>query len=545
MDDERPEGSQPSEPSGDLPLALIPEAQSKRRVGVAGIVALVLVIAAGAVATALVLFNRGEAPPLDELVPSGVVVYGQITLDPSLEQKGALRALAGKFPGGVSDFQGRVDRLLEQAFAEGGLRYQRDIKPWLGDQVAFAVMPPPEATGQAEPGEPAVVTLIAVEDEDAARRALRTAMSTGEGTFEVIENVAYLAEKPDHIRDLRSAVEKGAPLAGSAEYRKRAGSFRDGLAHLWLDGTELAELLRAVSPVPLASGSNLSGYTAVGLRAQADGLVVTGRQQIPSSFREPATGKPALLESTSAAGLLGSFTVFDLATNVENALPILEAATGGLLGGGPGGGLRELAEEGLASIGLSLDRDVLPWLHGEMSFVVGGITTPPVPDMALLVESTDDAAAGRTVDALRRVLVEAGDDLGLDVSRDRNGFTARTGLGFEVVVRRSRGRVVIASGERYARTVLETPAAALADDVVYRRVMGPPEDIVASMYVRLDRVRDLAEAFLRFGIPAEDRATYDRDVAPFLEPLEALAIENTIEGDESVFRMLVSVTGAR
>src|SRR5207248_4612069 len=47
-----------------------------------------------------------------------------------------------------------------------------------------------------------------------------------------------------------------------------------------------------------------------------------------------------------------------------------------------------------------LQKDLLPWLKGELSIVVSPATTPPFPNVGILIQPTDKAALERTMNAL-------------------------------------------------------------------------------------------------------------------------------------------------
>ena len=80
----------------------------------------------------------GAASSATELAPAGSLMYGEVDLDPSGDQKQTIEQLAAKFPGEGSAGD-RLEGLIEDALRESDapISYQKDVEPWLGDTAAF------------------------------------------------------------------------------------------------------------------------------------------------------------------------------------------------------------------------------------------------------------------------------------------------------------------------------------------------------------------------------------------------------------------------
>jgi hypothetical protein len=128
----------------------------------------VLGLAAAAIAVALAL---KPATAIDRMIPASVDGYVAAYLDPSLSQKLNLLGLAHRFPDlkTDADMTAAVDRYLDQMFANSGLTFSRDIRPWLGPQMDFLVGA--EGAGQ-EQTAPAVAFLLVSKDDARAKVAL-------------------------------------------------------------------------------------------------------------------------------------------------------------------------------------------------------------------------------------------------------------------------------------------------------------------------------------------------------------------------------------
>ncbi len=128
----------------------------------------VLGLAAAAIAVSLAL---KPATAIDRMVPASMDGYVAAYLDPSLNQKLNLLGLAHRFPDlkTDADMTSAVDRYLEQVFANSGLAFSRDIRPWLGPQMDFIVRA--EGAGQDQTA-PAAAFLLVAKDDAQAKAAL-------------------------------------------------------------------------------------------------------------------------------------------------------------------------------------------------------------------------------------------------------------------------------------------------------------------------------------------------------------------------------------
>ncbi|MGH2969143.1 MAG: DUF3352 domain-containing protein, partial [Solirubrobacteraceae bacterium] len=82
------------------------------------------------------LGTRGEAAPTDDaarLVPADALVYAHLSTSDARTQDARLLAIASRF----GTARAQLSKLAA-AFtpAAGGLDFERDVRPWLGDEVA-------------------------------------------------------------------------------------------------------------------------------------------------------------------------------------------------------------------------------------------------------------------------------------------------------------------------------------------------------------------------------------------------------------------------
>jgi len=504
----------------DQPEPLPASHRRGARVAIALVVAVLL--AAGG---ALVALRASGGVDLAARVPGDVTAFVSFDLRPSGDQQEAIEALLGRLPEDKrADVLDAIDDGLEQVFAETGLSFANDIKPWVGPNVGVVV---PKLDASALTGGPPVVGLVSVRDEAGARETLQRLVNAGDiGAFDIVEGVAYIAGRRSMITSLVASAEEGSTLADESRFAE-AGDRFGGLMVGWFNADGLGSLLESFSGgVPGAGplGAQPSGLFTFGLSVTPEGVVLEGEQTGAAPSAEVASARPALLESTSA-GLLGAFTLVDLAGGIEAALNGLESS-------GFGGLLPFDISDPLGELGFSLRDDLLPWLHGELSVLVGGFSTSG-PEVGVLVDPTDEAAAARTLRKLRTVA----DGMGAVVAGKPGGFDAAIpSLGVTIAVRQGDDRVVIAGSPDYADRLLVRAADALADDEVYRSTVGGSSDeVVSQAFIRLDRIRDLARSFLS----AEERAVFEEDVDPFLSLFQAVGMRvvKTADGGSFVARL--------
>lgn len=531
-------------PPGGVPggygLDAAPEPATRRWLSGARLTALVtVVVLAIAAAAVAVVLSSTESPALEEVVPANALVFAKADLIPSGEQRDALLAILERFPFPEGKEPGEAIRdLLDENTAEEDFQFERDLAPWLGGEIGFAITSINVASGDL-PVQFAVVA--AARDPSLARSTLEGVKERSREPFffDVRDGVAFIAPDLLSLERALSVVDGAAsPLAEDAGFTgslDRAG--RDNLGFAWFNGDRVQELVPPGMLPQLPTGLGGGGTAVMVLRAEENALVVEGVSSGAQTPPPTGAGTPTLLEA-SPSRLLGALTFFDLAATFE---PLLQAADTFLLGftgpmsdAGTPPSARALVDGFLeGALSLRLDRDIEPWLHGEISIVVGRFSLP-APEIGILIESTDDDAAARTVDALRTRLGAIGQEAGFEVTSAPGGLAITFDAGFSLIVRRVAGRVVIASTDAYADELLTGSADALADDTVYHRAVGPPgqDDVGFQMFVRVDRIASLLEVFLP---PSE----YE-DARPYLEQFEAFGVRGTASGEEGTFRMVLT-----
>lgn len=456
------------------------------------------------------------------LVPSNALAYVTISLDPSAEQKRTLKTLCAKFRNlGESDCD--VAKLLEGLFGDIGLSYASDVKPWIGEELSFAVLPPRSG------GEPLLVMLVEARDTDAAGEKLKTAKGKdADLDYRITGSYVAIAGDEGNINrtaaldaiDAQSAGDQKQSLGGDSRFTGLTAKVRS--PHLALGWWDLAGTLEAMGsqmPIPgfgplldLAKGAG--GPLAMALYAEPDGLALEGlidAGEAPSVSPAPG-GVPALTESLPA-DTLAALTMFGAWDRLDEA-----AAQGDA-----GAQLEDALDQVRAETGLDLRQDLFSWMGAELVVAAGPPHDSPFPEIGLVVEPTDKAKAAAGVEKIKAAVERA---LGLpltpvDIAGTRGYVLAESPMpGIAPAMALFPDRFVVASTPNYLLALSKPATPGFGSTDEYKRITGSGGKVSLQLAVRLTGVRDAVVGFLE----GEDKAEYDRDVAPWVEPLQALLL---------------------
>jgi hypothetical protein len=197
------------EPSGR------PEGRSRRRTAVVGVAAAAVLGVAGVGAWGVVQFLDGGTAAA-AAVPDDALAYVSVDLDPDGGQKLEVARTLRKFPA-IKEQVGSGDDLRRWIFDAvtkeapcDDLDFDQDIDPWLGNKVAFAVLPADEGA------EPVPMAAVEVKDEQAAEAGVaRLASCGGDGEAEepglaFVEGFMVIAETDAVAGDLADRAASGS-----------------------------------------------------------------------------------------------------------------------------------------------------------------------------------------------------------------------------------------------------------------------------------------------------------------------------------------------
>lgn len=406
----------------------------------------------GGVAAAAIVSSLGGGSPEDkaaQLVPADAIAYGTVFLEPSTDQKRAVRDLLQRVreAGADSSSIRGIERLVTDDWSDD---YERYVKPSLGDQLAAYVVEPDDEVG--------AVFMAAITDAKRARAAVRHFMRedldsaerllthSRSGVSYDVQTVEYLSssEYPAAVvmdgfvvvgqqRHVVAAIDARGDraLADSDRYQEaREGVPDDVIAFAYLDSRAAIESLRERGAVSSAAGAALStllpsGPVGASLSAESDRLLldlgIGGAKGSVLSMREATGFLETLPEDAGAAVSLG-----DLGS------PLRAAVADGLEGAVP-----DLADDLADATGLNLQSDVVDWIGRVGGYLIG--YGGDVADGAAVAETRSPTDSRRAVQGI--VSRYAYEDFS-NITPTDEGF--RTGDGIEVAA--DEDRVIAGSG---------------------------------------------------------------------------------------------------
>jgi Protein of unknown function (DUF3352) len=329
------------------------------------------------------------------LVPAGALAYVHLSTDPDRPEDARFAALANALP-----VAGRLRDAVVGAVAPRPFDVERDVRPWLGDEVAYAAVSPSDS-----------IVLAAVADRPRAEQLVaRVGNLSG---AELYRGVRVLVAGPTAIAfaggflavgtepAVRAAIDldqgTGRSLGADPDYRRAlAGRPAASSLHAYASATGVRSVLAPRDGLPGALGALLDrpGLVAAGaaLTAEQGGLRVHVR--LAGGAPGDAAFEPVLLErvperAAAYAGVRGALRLVRLLGRLGAEAP-----------------LRELGEELADEAGIDLERDLLAPLSGEIALSVTGPADDPAATgggAPVVTLKARTAEPRRTSDALARL----------------------------------------------------------------------------------------------------------------------------------------------
>jgi hypothetical protein len=541
-----------------------------------------------------------EAHRAAGIVPADALAYLSLTLDPSLLQKKDLFEIGLKFPAAAKLIKGNFDvsrdNLLEAAVRRVCLNYRSDVKPWLGSELAVALLPPPRG-GSA----PAGAVLIKVEDRAKAKVALDRAVSRRCASGSAGSAGSAVSAASTGFFGSSGSADSGGSTgsfgsAGSFGSTGSMGSSDSVVQYRFVDGyaVVVAEHSVADGTVILDAVQNEAAKGAGGLAATpafanavahlADDRLAVGWVDVPalarlvssrtrSSRGTDVSGLSRCDVSSLGLGPSAGQVAFDVRATPSSLL--MEGVVGGstkslahgpasITQGLPGSTMAEATLYGLGPLvrtvlnctglmdkaatsfnratGLDLNNDILAQLGGESVLVVGSV--PPgdrLPELGFVTAVADHTRAKRAVDQVVATLQAKGEDV---TQTTLAGVTA-----YEIDLQSSSDlltgvqpsfalvgdRLVVASTPEYLVQLATKDPASLGTTADYRSAVGSVSGDATSgqLLIRFGQISVALDAALRGS--AKD--TFDRRVAPEMAPLRDLVVRSYIRAGLARFEL--------
>jgi hypothetical protein len=406
-----------------------------------------------------------------EIVPADAPVFVAIDSDLSSDQWRQVDELLEKFP--ASD---QLIAELRSSIAEdsGGLDYEDDVKPALGDEVDLVWL-------DFDNDGTNVVALTQPKDEDAFEKMIAKGNQTGPDDLVCEQLDGWQVCSDDQAKIARFRQQSSGDKLGDDQIFKDALAELpdEALVHAYVRGQSIIDALEDVdvsgSALPFSTEQGVD-FLSLALEAEGDGLRLVGAGRAaeePKQQTEPFESK--LVEVVPADAV--AFLAFKGGAEYQQQLDELEKNEAYRMG------LREF--ERMLGIPLS---SLLELFENEVGLYVRPGT--PIPEVTLLIEAPNEQEALRRVNTAVDNLTRSVPAQPCQAPTQEAGVTVRcVDLG-EVELRTAAfdGRVVVTIGQG-AIAKLRDDGDKLADDEGFqdaRDAAGMPAESVGFMWLDLE-----------------------------------------------------------
>lgn len=566
------------EPTADSGTFGATGAPARGRSGARWLLALVGVLVV-AVGSALIVSLAGARPTVSSAIgwmPATTTSYSEVRLDLPGDQRQKLGAFLSVFPGfkDQSQLEPKINDVLDRlvrAASKDAQSWTADIQPWFGGQIAIGMgggaagVGAGSAMGMMGGGDTLMVATItdrakAIDwlvrtstESPLARSAYGGAelftMGTAslEGAIAVTDTAMIVGFSPavkaavdskgagtlaqnEDVKAALATVDKD--YVGLAVVRTRAQlesmvTQMGSLAVPQLDATQIDETILAVAPA----------WSATTLRFENDALVAT------SAGPSWAIGYEAVNRASGLVGRVPAKTVLyfeyhDAGPAVKavldkfRALPELKPAF-------------DQVDQALSLLG-GFDAVVGWW--GDTAIVVSPLADGTIGG-GLVIKPRDAAAAERLVTTLNGFLAFGAGSAGLTTrTEDANGtkvtildFSGTPGMnsaglppGYkaEIAWATNADVTVVGYGAAFVKEVLSAgPGNSLGDDARFKALLARVgADNISLGYVDVAGIRGLIEPFVERMGGADKLKSYNTEIKPYLERLDAMIGANRKDG---------------
>lgn len=544
----------PEPPSMSEPYSSAPR---RRRPLVIGAVAVATVAALGGGAFAAWWFLSGGGPQPDEALPASTLAMISVDLDPSAGQKIEAIQTLRKFPAFKDelDIQSKDD-LREYIFDKAlgkdckNLDFGKDVKPWIGERAAFAVV-------DLDENDPVPTIALALSDSEKAKAGIQAVLDCADDEdtgFAVGADYVILSDSQRHAEKILKAGQEN-PLSENKAYQDMTDKVGDrGVVNFYVAkeagaaladfvdefGSELDQgLQKGIGDASLGAGrdAGLSVRPAAvrsaeecnpfdGLRSQLEGF---GGFAGTVRFADGGVELAAVGTGGKAVGSGAGVQVGDLPGNTAIALGFTPPGDYASRSVEPldGCGFENEIKSFEKESGLAVPEDVQTLLGKSLTLSVG----ENLPDLAG-IEDPSEVPVG---------LVIHGDGPRIkDLISKLNSF-AKTKLGgslddLGITVQADSDRVVLTPSDSYAGELKAD--GNLGDSQSFKDAVPEAEKAFGLLYVNFDsKARD---ALIQF---AGDEGASSNDVKEMrenTEPLKSLGISAWRDGQDDRFLIKIA-----
>ena len=536
------------------------------------IAGLATILVIGVVIAAILVYGQRPAAvsALPEYAPASSAVYAEFRLDLPGDQRDRVIEFMSKFPGFAdpATFEQKMNDSLDQLLLNTGLglSWTQDVEPWFGGQIA--VFGSISGERMAVPSFSAVLSVKDRAPLDALIAARRGAGggtsghyyreipvwtdSFGGSAFTLTDDALILSTRSEDLHTALDVKAGAAPsLATNTDFSESMATLNgDRLAAVYIDADALRaaiENLGGVGPMELGlQAGAMSGKVLVELRAESNHVALTARSR-------PQPGTTPQLMFTSGPTTVAERMPADsmVYVGVHGTGAILKSGIQQMLGlagqsGVDTGQLRQVDQY----LGMPME-DFLDFL-GEtaVTFSAGadgsysGGLIGTVSDEALARERL-----GRIVSAIRLAATFGEVPLPVTIEEVPHGpatvtvFRLQQQPGMDLPFTSisytvANGQLLLGVDSFVTDALDRLPGDSLASDPRFKAALDAAGvDNMAVFYVDIGRARIALEE----QMPADVRARYETEVRQYLAPLSQLIITSSMDGDDTIGRMLLFV----
>jgi Protein of unknown function (DUF3352) len=532
-----------------------------------GLLVALLAISLCAVALAACGEDESAVGSAREAAPADALLYFEAAIRPEGDQREQLDSVLERF--GEVDPGELIVSQLDAAAAEEGVdfSYEEDIEPWLGERASVFFLDFEGAGTDVAVGEPAEASVdgspdnlaVALEstDDEAAQAAVEKALEaegggaeesfddhdyllTEEGTGVAVEDGLVIFGAPTALEAAFETLDGGAALVDEESFSAQLDTeeLDESLASLWVD---VAGAVEAEGGVDEEDRAILESFAPSLLDTPVTATVSVGDDDVAADLSygslgglgsfvyaggsSPLLGElPADAWAATATPDLGESYAKLLQTVADNPdLPPESTAQ-----------LEFFRNQVEAATGVSLDQAL--GAIGDVGLFVRGTSVAEL-DGAMAIEIADEATATKLFDAARRAIErQAGARPRPLELAGAEGFAVRLpGQPRALVAALDGDRAVLGYGAEAAEDAL-SPTEALGDTDAFAAASEDlgAETPIASL-VDLGPAIDLIAASQ--GVDAAQLGL----VAPYLEPLDFLALGGSDDGEVGRSRVVVGL----
>jgi hypothetical protein len=524
----------------------------------AGSVAAAIALLVAIVLVIVLAVGSNEPPPAigaAQLVPASALLYVNISTDPTRPAVKRALAVAQRLPGSAlltSAFTTRLDSILAGSRPSGAADFDADVRPWLGDEAAFAVLNTTTSTAGS-------LIVLSIRNHARARAFLNGAGAAPHGSYRA---VALLREpsgttlafvrgylilgQPASVRAAIDVAAGGAPaLAGSSVYRRAAsGEPADRVIDGYVSGAGVARLL-AVRPGLLGVvGTLLQRPSLGGVTISISAVSPGARIRLHSVLTQGAKPPPSISPTLTAAMPAGSTVVYD-APNLARAAPRILAA-GAVLGiGGRIGPLLHRLGSALASEGVNVSQ-ITSIFSGETAVALMPAGAGRGPAIVIAARTLHQARTRALLAQLEVPLAQLfpapvnGPGVAPEVGNvGVAGVTAHQlalGPGLQLDYAVFNGMVVVSTSLRAIAEVARH-SESLPDESAYQATLaGGPSQLTSLLFLDFSQL-------LRFGEQTGlIRGTVLTVLTPDLQRIRAIGLTSTGGESDTTAELLLQIT---